>query len=177
MPACKKNAQNRNTEIEITFEVSVPILQEDQLCQETQIKWLLLRIMEPVWSRLVKRIVLLLSTTTTYSSSSSSLCEEEEGKRLYVLEGLRLWKSLISIRTNIHFVESRNFAGNLSACVYALQVSVSRMIWIRISFNSDPAFKNDVLFSAIFQHRYLVSYVYHYFLSFNIISSGSVPLR
>ena len=159
MPACKKNAQNRNTEIEITFEVWVPILQEDQLCQETQIKWLLLRIMEPVWSRLVKRIVLLLSTTTTYSSSSSSssssLCEEEEeGKRLYVLEGLRLWKSLISIRTNIHFVESRNFAGNLSACVYALQVSVSRMIWIRVSFNSDPAFKNDVLFSAIFQHRY-----------------------
>jgi hypothetical protein len=71
--------------------------------------------MEPVWTRLVSRIVLLLS-----SLSPSSLVPDARSQ--YVLEGLRLWKSLISIRANINFVESRNFAGNLSACVHALQV-------------------------------------------------------
>jgi len=91
-------------------------VQEDQLCQETQIKCLLLRTMEPVWTRLVGRIVELLSSL----SSSSPDCE---ARSLYVLEGLRLWQSLISIRANINFVESRNFAANLSACVHALQVS------------------------------------------------------
>ncbi len=91
-------------------------VQEDQLCQETQIKCLLIRLMEPVWTRLVNRIVLLLS------SLSSSLSPVPDARSQYVLEGLRLWKSLISIRANINFVESRNFAGNLSACVHALQV-------------------------------------------------------
>lgn len=116
------------------------MLEEDQLCQETQIKCLLLRIMEPVWNRLVARIILLLSTTTTFSSSSSfcstsfssssSLSFSEwDARSQYVLEGLRLWKCLISIRANINFVESRNFAGNLSACVHSLQAASPASVW------------------------------------------------
>jgi hypothetical protein len=102
-----------------TCEANLPLyfVQEDQLCQETQIKCLLIRLMEPVWTRLVSRIVLLLSPLSSLSSSPVP-----DARSQYVLEGLRLWKSLISIRANINSVESRNLAGNLSACVHALQV-------------------------------------------------------
>ena len=40
----------------------------------------------------------------------------------YLTEGYRLWKSLICIRANLNFVDSRSFAANLSLPVYSLQV-------------------------------------------------------
>ena len=88
------------------------------LCQEFQVKCLVLKALEPNWQKLAKT----LAKVAEKSAKSDSENPREVKHVTYLTEGFKLWKSLISIRANLNFVDTRSFGAHLSLPLYALQV-------------------------------------------------------
>ena len=93
-------------------------LDEESLCQEMQVKCMVIRAMDPVWPRFTGVLIKSLS------SSSNSLSRE-----VFLTEGFKVWRSLISVRANLSFVESRVFTADLPSCLPLLRAETSSSVW------------------------------------------------
>ena len=97
------------------------------LCQEFQVKCLILKALQPVWEKFTTTLANVTGESARGSrSGGGGGGHENEQDRIfsdYLTEGFKLWKSLISIRANLNFVDTRSFAANLSLPLYALKVS------------------------------------------------------
>jgi len=100
-------------------------LEDEMLCQEFQVKCLVLKALEPNWQKLAKT----LAKVAEKSAKSDSENPREVKHVTYLTEGFKLWKSLISIRANLNFVDTRSFGAHLSLPLYALQSSSAPCIW------------------------------------------------
>jgi len=93
-------------------------LSEDALCQETQVKCLVIKMLDPVWPIFTQSLV------KTLNLKSYSLAAET-----YLCEGFKLWQSLISVRANLSFVESRMFSSDLASVLPRLTGMVPGSVW------------------------------------------------
>merc|ERR1719341_2511328 len=100
-------------------------LEDEMLCQEVQMKVVVVRGLERVWEPLASTLA-----RVTSNLASKSISERRRRESItYLTEGYRLWKSLICIRANLNFVDSRSFAANLSLPVYSLLAGTPPCIW------------------------------------------------
>jgi len=89
------------------------------LCQEMQVKCLVIKMIDPVWPQFTSSVIRVLS-----SSSSSSLHHQ-----LFLCEAFKLWQSLISVRANLSFLESRVFSADLPNCLPLLTPRTPATVW------------------------------------------------
>ena len=94
------------------------VLEEEMLCQEMQVKCLVIKMMDPVWPQFTR------SVSRVLSSNKSSLHHQ-----LYLCESFKLWQSLISVRANLSFLESRVFSSDLAGCLPLLRSSTPATVW------------------------------------------------
>ena len=97
---------------------SKTVLEEEMMCQEMQVKCLVIKMMDPVWPQFTSSVIRVLS------SSRSSL-----HRQLYLVESFKLWQSLISVRANLSFLESRVFSADLPRCLPLLRPSTPATVW------------------------------------------------
>ena len=97
---------------------SKTVLEEEMLCQEMQVKCLVIKMMDPVWPQFTR------SVSRVLSSKPSSLPEQ-----LYLSQSFKLWQSLISVRANLSFLESRVFSSDLPSCLPLLRSSTPATVW------------------------------------------------
>ena len=83
-----------------------------------QVKCLVIRMMDPVWPRFTNMMVKTLSSRTRSFDGELLLCE-----------GFKLWQSLISVRANLSFVESRLFSSDLASCLPQMSRNVPSTVW------------------------------------------------
>jgi len=93
-------------------------LEEDMLCQEMQVKCMILRAMDPVWPKFTGSLVKVLGTRSNAFASE-----------LFLIEGFKFWRCLISVRANLSFVESRYFSSDLATCLPQLSSSTPSSVW------------------------------------------------
>ena len=84
-------------------------LAEDDMCQEAQIKCMVFKILEPVWTSLTQLLIRQLASHHMSTDQEVFLCES-----------FSLWQSLISVRANLSFVESRGLSSDLGSCLTQL---------------------------------------------------------
>ena len=96
-------------------------LEEDTMCQETQVKCLVIKTVDPVWSQLTQYLTSLLSQPRVTHQTEILLCD-----------GFRLWQSLISVRANLSFVESRAFSADLETCLPRLTGALPASVWSQV---------------------------------------------
>ena len=97
---------------------SKTVLEEEMLCQEMQVKCLVIKMMDPVWPQFTGSVIRVLS------SSRSSLHQQ-----LFLCEAFKLWQSLISVRANLSFLESRVFSSDLPRCLPLLRPGTAATVW------------------------------------------------
>ena len=97
---------------------SKTVLEEEMLCQEMQVKCLVIKMMDPVWPQFTSSVIRVLS------SSRSSLHHQ-----LFLCEAFKLWQSLISVRANLSFLESRVFSADLPRCLPLLRPGTAATVW------------------------------------------------
>ena len=97
---------------------SKTVLEEEMLCQEMQVKCLVIKMMDPVWPQFTSSVIRVLS------SARSSLHHQ-----LYLSESFKLWQSLISVRANLSFLESRVFSADLARCLPLLRPATPATVW------------------------------------------------
>ena len=95
-------------------------LGEDVLCQETEVKMMVLKMMDPVWPRFTRHLAATLADTATAASFLGEV---------YLVHGFRLWQSLISVRANLSFVKSRAFSADLSSSLAQLTSAAPASVW------------------------------------------------
>jgi len=93
-------------------------LEEEMLCQEMQVKCLMIRAMDPIWPRFTGCLLRVLS------SNSNTLSSE-----IFLSEGFKVWRCFISVRANLSFVESRVFTADLPSCLPQLSSSTAPSVW------------------------------------------------
>lgn len=93
-------------------------LEEEMLCQEMQVKCLVIRTMDPTWPRFTAQLLKVLT------SNRNSLASE-----IFLTEGFKVWKSLVSVRANLSFVDSRAFTTDLPSCLPNLSTSTPPSVW------------------------------------------------
>jgi len=93
-------------------------LEEEMLCQEMQVKCLVIRAMDPIWPQFTGCLLKVLSSNT------NSLSTE-----IFLSEGFKVWRCLISVRANLSFVESRVFTTDLPSCLPQLSSSTAPSVW------------------------------------------------
>eukprot|EP00092_Neocalanus_flemingeri_P003372 GFUD01003612.1.p1 GENE.GFUD01003612.1~~GFUD01003612.1.p1 ORF type:complete len:667 (+),score=155.84 GFUD01003612.1:269-2269(+) len=93
-------------------------LEEEMLCQEMQVKCLVIRAMDPIWPQFTGCLL------TVLSSNSNSLSSE-----IFLSEGFKVWRCLISVRANLSFVESRVFTTDLPSCLPQLSSTTAPSVW------------------------------------------------
>jgi len=93
-------------------------LSEDALCQETQVKCLVIKMLDPVWPVFTQSLVKTLNLKSYSLSAETYLCE-----------GFKLWQSLISVRANLSFIESRMFSSDLASVLPRLTGVVPGSVW------------------------------------------------
>lgn len=99
--------------------VSIPV-EEELLCQETQIKCLVIRNMEPYWSQITTNL-------HNYLRQMGNACKPPA--QLYLCEGFKVWKFLISVKANLSFVDSRCFTSHLPSSLPLLTSSTPGPVW------------------------------------------------
>ena len=92
--------------------------EEDSMCQEMQVKCLVIRSMDPVWPQFTSYLSSLLASDNINRSTENLLCD-----------GFRLWQSLISVRANLSFVESRAFSADLATCLPVMSGTLPATVW------------------------------------------------
>ena len=97
---------------------SKTVLEEEMLCQEMQVKCLVIKMMDPVWPQFTR------SVSRVLSCKPSSLPQQ-----LYLSQSFKLWQSLISVRANLSFLESRVFSSDLPGCLPLLRSSTPATVW------------------------------------------------
>lgn len=93
-------------------------LEEEMLCQEMQVKCMVIKAMDPVWPMFTGQLLKVLS------SSQNTIASE-----IFLTEGFKLWKCLISVRANLSFVESRVFTTDLPSCLPILSHNTPPSVW------------------------------------------------
>ena len=93
-------------------------LGEDVLCQETEIKYMVMMKMEPNWPKFTKHLEEVL---THHSNTVPG--------QVYLSEGFKLWENLLSVRGNLSFSKSRVFSQGLTSCVASLSLSCPASVW------------------------------------------------
>jgi len=93
-------------------------LEEEMLCQEMQVKCLVIRAMDPVWPQFTGCLIKVLS------SNQNTLASE-----IFLSEGFKVWRCLISVRANLSFVESRVFTKDLPSCLPQLSSRTAPSVW------------------------------------------------
>ena len=88
------------------------------LCQEMQVKCLVIKMIDPVWPQFTCSVIRVLS------SRSIALHHQ-----LYLCEAFKLWQSLISVRANLSFLESRVFSADLPRCLPLLSPRTPATVW------------------------------------------------
>ena len=108
-------------------------LGEDVLCQETEVKMMVIKMMDPVWPRFTRHLAATLADTATAASFLGEV---------YLVHGFRLWQSLISVRANLSFVKSRAFSADLSSSLAQLTSAAPASVW--------RAVLDTVIFTLVF---------------------------
>jgi len=103
--------------------VSIPV-EEELLCQETQIKCLVIRNIEPYWSQITTNLHNYLRQMGSSSTSPTS-----PPAQLYLCEGFKVWKFLISVKANLSFVDSRCFTAHLPSSLPLLHATTPGPVW------------------------------------------------
>lgn len=93
-------------------------LDEEMLCQEMQVKCLVIRAMDPIWPQFTGCLLKVLS------SNMNTLASE-----IFLSEGFKVWRCLISVRANLSFVESRVFTTDLHSCLPQLSSRTAPSVW------------------------------------------------
>ena len=93
-------------------------LGEDVLCQETEIKYMVMRMMEPNWPKFTRH----LEEVLTHQSNTIP-------GQVYLSEGFKLWENLLSVRGNLSFSKSRVFSQGLTSCVASLSLECPASVW------------------------------------------------
>jgi len=93
-------------------------LEEEMLCQEMQVKCLVIRAMDPIWPEFTRCLLKVLS------SNMNTLASE-----IFLSEGFKVWRCLISVRANLSFVESRVFTTDLPSCLPQLSSRTPSSVW------------------------------------------------
>ena len=88
------------------------------LCQEMQVKCLVIRAMDPIWPQFTGCLLKVLS------SNMNTLASE-----IFLSEGFKVWRCLISVRANLSFVESRVFTTDLHSCLPQLSSRTAPSVW------------------------------------------------
>lgn len=108
---------------------NVTKLEDEMLCQELQVKCLVLTALGPVWPRFAATLADTTLKSTARVKDNTLAAQHRVSYITYLTEGFRLWKSLITIRANLNFVDSRSFAAHLHQPLYSLQVNTPACIW------------------------------------------------
>jgi len=93
-------------------------LEEEMLCQEMQVKCLVIKAMDPTWPLFTRQLLKVLS------SNQNTIASE-----IFLTEGFKVWRCLISVRANLSFVESRVFTTDLPSCLPALSSRTAPSVW------------------------------------------------
>ena len=93
-------------------------LDEDDMCQETQIKCMVFKIIEPVWTKFTQLLIRHLGSRHMNTDTEVFLCES-----------FALWQNLISVRANLSFVESRGLSSDLATCLSQLGDTTPGPVW------------------------------------------------
>ena len=93
-------------------------LGEDVLCQEIEIKYMVMKVMEPKWLKFTKHLEEVL---THHSNTIPG--------QVYISEGFKLWENLLSVRGNLSFSKSRVFSQGLTSCVSSLSLECPASVW------------------------------------------------
>eukprot|EP00088_Acartia_fossae_P003281 TRINITY_DN11379_c0_g1_i10.p1 TRINITY_DN11379_c0_g1~~TRINITY_DN11379_c0_g1_i10.p1 ORF type:complete len:754 (+),score=133.11 TRINITY_DN11379_c0_g1_i10:63-2324(+) len=130
----KQKEDSNSAEREISESCTISELEDEMLCQETQVKCATIKLLEPVWEKFT---LSLATITANFPSSTRTLPLHEEStsnlaRVVYAIEGFSLWRALISVRANLNFVECRNFSANLSVPVHQLKKSTPALVWKQV---------------------------------------------
>ena len=93
-------------------------LGEDVLCQEIEIKYMVMMKMEPNWPIFTRHLEKVL---TQHSKTVPG--------QVYLSEGFKLWENLLTVRGNLSFSKSRVFSQGLASCVASLSLDCPASVW------------------------------------------------
>jgi len=93
-------------------------LEEEMLCQEMQVKCMVIKAMDPTWPLFTGQLLKVLS-----SNQNTTVSE------IFLTEGFKVWRCLISVRANLSFVESRVFTTDLPSCLPVLSSRTAPSVW------------------------------------------------